>query len=373
MMLVRTIAMVVMMVVATGCALGSSRRDATPVATATGGTAAVGDTDPSVPLTEVGACPEDHDPGGDNPMPLPMLLRVDPVWMTASGVVAGSAEVVAPFENDPTIHMAVELADPVPLREQVTNPIIGTEAVVSRLVRGESADATLIVGADEDARAAVIVFVTAEGQALFVGPCWERYTRALTAFVATEEPAATPADVLTELVTNPEGALMQRLQRSYDQEPVVPWTDRPAAERLLDIDETPKEVLDTLGVVELVVTGREAWVDVPAILCTRVVELGWNECALFTAAAPGEPLVFLAYVDPEQPLQVVAVAPDRTMMERNERIVAVLGSIPREVLRTAVPKVDPEVRLRLQPPPDDLTTSSSPQDNEPLFTIVPEE
>lgn len=115
----------------------------------------------------------------------------------------------------------------------------------------------------------------------------------LTAAVSSRQLAT--FDQLVALATDP-------LQNSaWTDDLVSPsedsWEDLDPSVRILDVEETPADVLRSLDLIEVLVDIPSGWIDISEVaVCTKVPELGLNECAALEST--GDPTIsMLAYVD----------------------------------------------------------------------------
>jgi len=189
---------------------------------------------------------------------------------------------------------------------------------LQELLRDEKAD-TVLVGLGSGAQGPEVgairnVYIeTGNGGFTVVGKCGT--TSVIAAGVARYAEAvgaSSSFELLRSLATSQEA--LDAFEAWQQGAPVV-WAAAPATQRLLDVEETPVEVLDRLGVITVNIDNApDEWRTFEAVICTWVSQ-GWNECTAFDAGESGEPLELLAYVVPGEPIEVWVLNAEANLSE----------------------------------------------------------
>ncbi len=100
----------------------------------------------------------------------------------------------------------------------------------------------------------------------------------------------------------------------------VPWALQPADERLLDVEETPSEVLADFSLITVTLEPLpQEWRTFDAVVCTKVAQ-GWNECSAFDADEPGEDVELLAYARAGEDIEVWLLDEDANLTDPIARL-----------------------------------------------------
>jgi hypothetical protein len=255
-------------------------------------------------LQELGACrPQDS---GAN------VIAIDS-WLTAVGwllIDPEDTDEVAALDLDPD---SSRMTLPGAVGELVhgTRPLTFRveEALYDRAVTSatSSGPAGVLLAAVGDGLGPVIT-VYPDGGIGFVGPCalnW--FTIPFYEHWTTAGESETPFDALIRVIS--DGTAMDALVTSVygpGEEPA--WDARLPDRRILDVEQTPRHVLDALEPIQIVYDVPPSWYGLSAVICTRI-SLGWNPC-IDPAVGLTAPLRIEAFVDPVGPLDVYLLPPD---------------------------------------------------------------
>jgi hypothetical protein len=215
---------------------------------------------------------------------------------------------------------------------------VGREVAERALDAATGGNGIIIAGdVQPDDPTNVVVMVDDAGRVGFLGHChFDRYTVPLAGLAHARFPDAPPVDVLLALVRREPAALTALRGWSAPDAP-APWHERSPDERLLDPEGTPADVLGSLDLVTLAVTLPEGWRDEPGAICTRVPQMGWNECA--DLGLRRQPISMSAYVDRSRPLELWLLTDEAPL----DRPMAQLGHVSPKVIETALDAECPSV------------------------------
>lgn len=241
------------------------------------------------------------------------------------GALAGTGEVVT-----------VELGTARRLAGEARAEVLAGRRSAERALTAATRGADIAVGADVQAEdpTDILVAMSDDGGAAFLGSChFERYTEPLAAFAA-HDGGGSPRELLVRLIQGDE-EVATRIGEWSDPAPRR-WVDLAPDRRLLDPEETPEEILDELAIVTVAVDVPDHWKDEPESLCTRVPELGWNECAALDLR---EPIQLNAYVDPRSPLEVWLLDPLADLRTPGPRVAVITAEQIRQATSASTPLV----------------------------------
>ena len=249
--------------------------------------------------------------------------REEPVF----GPLAHLQQLIDLVRIDGDVLASLERPDPVPYRDlaflyEFPITVLEGEALTGRLpdqirvfvdrydtLAAAAAGRTVVVGVSEsDTVLGFIAVVDPAGSIAFVGRCTEEDTNQLAAFRA-ENPTLDIADgveLLRQLHT--DTALLAAFNDWEAGPPPPTWHERDPAERLLHPGDTPDEVLASLEPAFVLWDLGTGWIDLaPMTLCTRIADLGWNDCLAIggdMVDIPLESLRTTAYLEPGQSLEI---------------------------------------------------------------------
>lgn len=269
-------------------------------------------------------------------------------WIEVSNPAAAEAmsqAVVLPDDGslqlkviDPTIRTGLAAPETVVLAEKTAGPAREAIELGAHLLIGVTAMSP------EEPTALVVALLETADQAVFLGPCAERWNEPLRDAAASFGSASVVE--FARRVVDPDSPEAAFLVEATAPPTTVAWSERDPDLRLLSAewDDAPEAVLARLTLVPVLIVVPPAWQDVPVTVCFKL-SLGWHEGCMpttaipptvifYVSALPGEPVEVWLLNDParlDQPVAYLATLEAATVADLAESLEAA-GSAPNEGL-----------------------------------------
>ncbi len=151
------------------------------------------------------------------------------------------------------------------------------------VLRDAAVGRRIVTGVKASGFSAMTAVIDTAGRLAFIGDCLSRLSADFQEIHSVLYPEMEPVELLVALAKDPA---TQQAANDWLYRPSPSWYELDPSVRLINPDETPPEVMANLMPVSFVVEIPDSWRSLgPYTLCTRILEIGWNECINLQTAA----------------------------------------------------------------------------------------